>query len=286
MIFAYRYLTVKQVAVMVGVTEKSASEILLRLERHHLLGSFGNTGIRGFGKTPKVYFLTRTGYRHLVEQRSADGLETAPFKQEKTNSRWSPVMYHRLATLDVLAAVERDCAALSEYRLVDTLFEYRREKVGSRWRRETTDYVTDTKIAENRIVPDAGFSLEHVASGKRALFMIEVDRGTTPLTSDQDEADVKPIVAKLAQYDRYLASGRVTERFAHLGHFTGFHVLMVTTSDQRVANMRSASATLPAAFHHLYRFSTLDTVCRNVLHDGWLSRDHADQTTYRLIKGS
>ncbi|WP_411890788.1 replication-relaxation family protein [Yoonia sp. SDW83-1] len=286
-ILAYRYLSVKQVATIVGVAEKSASEMLLRLQRHHLLGSFGNAGMYGSGKTPKVYFLTRTGHRLLSEECEADGAAIKPFSQVKMNTKWTPLMFHRMATLDVMSYVERDCAALSDYRLVGTLVEYRREKTGGgKQRCETTDYVATPLVSENKIVPDAGFAIEHVASGKRALFLIEVDRGTTPLTSNQPEEDVKPFIAKLAQYDRYLASGRVRDRFAHLGSFAGFHLLVITTGGSRVANMRAAAVLLSPAFHHLYRFSTLDAVSHNVLHDGWLSRDHADNTTYKLIKGS
>ena len=56
---SYRFLAVRQVAEVTGQKEKTASEMLLRLERQKLLGSFGNVGIRGYGKTPKLYYLTR-----------------------------------------------------------------------------------------------------------------------------------------------------------------------------------------------------------------------------------
>ncbi|WP_247226119.1 replication-relaxation family protein, partial [Yoonia sp. F2084L] len=70
---AYRYLTVVQVATITGVNTKSASEMLLRLERHGLLDHFGNVGIRGYGKTPKVYFLTRRGHAVFSEEMEALG---------------------------------------------------------------------------------------------------------------------------------------------------------------------------------------------------------------------
>jgi len=265
---------------------KSASEMLLRMERQKLLGSFGNTGIRGYGKTPKLYYLTKGGHRVMAEELEAQGRPVPSYRQISINSRWSPLMFHRVDTLDVMAAVERDCASLSDYRLVGTLVEYRREKAGSRWQKETTDYVGEPKNPENKIVPDAGFALEHVASGKRALFLIEVDCGTTRLTTKQADESVTTFTDKLAQYDRYLASGRIANRHPRLGTFSGFRLLVITTSDERVANMRTAAATLPPAFHPYYRFSTLNTVRQNLLHDGWLGRDHADHSTYKLIKGS
>jgi hypothetical protein len=285
-ICAYRYLSVKQVAMMVGIRPKSSSEMLLNLERKKLLGFFGNTGIRGYGKTPKLYFLKKLGHRILADELEAQGQSVPPFRQINISSRWSPLMFHRVDTLDVIAAVERDCAALKDYRLVGTLVEYRREKVGTRIQKETTDYVAPPLIPENKIVPDAGFTVEHLASGKRALFLIEVDCGTTRLTTKQTDPNVATFAGKLAQYDRYLASGRITNRHPNLGTFSGFHVLIVTTSDQRVANMRDAAASLSPDFHQFYRFSTLDAVRRNLLHDDWLNRDHADHNNYKLIKGN
>lgn len=285
-ICAYRYLTVKQVATIVGLRPKSASEMLLKLERKQLLGWFGNIGIRGYGKTPKLYFLKKRGHVVLADELEAKDQPVPLFRQINISSRWSPLMFHRVDTLDVLAAVERDCAALQEYRLAGTLVEYRREKRGTRWQKETTDYVAQPMISENKIVPDAGFAVEHIASGKRALFLIEVDCGTTRLTTNQTEPTVATFTKKLAQYDRYLASGHIAKRHPRLGTFNGFHLLTITTSNQRVANMRAAAAGLSLDFHQFYRFSTLNAVRQNLLHDGWLSRDHADHNTYKLIKGT
>ncbi len=279
-------MSVLQVATIVGLRPKTASELLLRLERHKALAHFGNTGIRGYGKTPKVYFLTKRGHRLLAQEYEALGRVITPFKPVNMTTRWSPLMYHRMETLDVLASLERDCQAMQEYVRIATLVEYRREKIGRRWRTETTDFVADPATASNKIVPDAGFVIEHKDSGKRALFLIEVDCGTTQLLSFQPDADVNSFTNKLAQYDRYLASGRVAQRYKHLGNFSGFHVLVVTSSEARVANMRKAATALPADFHPYYRFSTIDTVRQKFLHDGWLSRDHADHATYKLIKGT
>ena len=285
-ILRYRYLGVRHVATICNIKSKVASEMLLRLEQCKLLDHFGNVGIRGYGKTPKMYCLTRLGHTVLSEELSPQGHEVGPFHRPRIRTRWSPLMFHRLDTLDVLACVERDCEGLTQYDLVDTLVEYRREKHGSRWRKETTDFVASGNNPTDKIVPDAGFALRHSASGKCALFLIEVDRGTSRLTTDQDDEDVATYVQKLAQYDRYLASGRIANRHPRLGRFQGFHVLTVTTSARRIENMRAAAtAALSPAFHQFFRFSTLEDVRQNALHDRWLSRDHADHATYSRIKG-
>ncbi len=84
-------------------------------------------------------------------------------------------------------------------------------RIGRHWRSETNDYVTEPLTPENKIVPDARFAIEHIASGKRVLFLIEVDLGTTTLVSDQPQPPVKSF----------------------------------TDSDARLANMRTAAATIP-----------------------------------------
>ena len=285
-IMEYRYLSVNQVATICGLRPKSASELLLRLERGGLLGHFGNVGIRGYGKTPKVYFLKKRGHAILREELEAVGKGIGPFRPVNITTRWSPMMFHRLATLDVISYIERDCRGLGDYELVGTLVEYRREKLGTRCRKETTDYVANTNAPADRIVPDAGFALRHRASGKRALFLIEVDLGTTRLSTEQSDDDIATYTAKLAQYDRYLASGRIGRRHPRLGQFSGFHMLTITNSEARVQNMRQAAKILSSDFHQFFRFSTLDRVRHSVLHADWLSRDHADHNTYSLIKGS
>jgi len=286
-ISAYRYLSVGQVATITGLRPKSASEMLLRMERQKLLSFFGNTGIRGYGKTPKVYYLTRLGHALLQAECEHRSLALEPFRQVNVSSRWSPLMYHRLATLDVMLAFERDVRALEGYELVRTLVEYRREKIGRHWRRETTDYIEKPEIPANRIVPDAGFVIKHDESGRRALFLIEVDCGTERLTTASAEAVPQSFVFKMSQYDRYLASGRVRERYSAFGDFSSFVALVITDSASRLSNMRrSLTAECAVRFHKFYRFSTHDEVTRHALHRNWLSRDCADHDTYALIRGA
>ena len=96
----YRYLTVNQVAEITGLKPKSSSEMLLRLERQKLLSFFGNVGQRGYGKTPKVYYLTKRGYGVLADEFDARGLILEPYRPINVSSRWSQHMYHRIATID------------------------------------------------------------------------------------------------------------------------------------------------------------------------------------------
>ncbi len=284
-IYRYRYLTVAQVAGVTGLRPKSTSEMLLRLERQKLLGFFGNTGIRGYGKTPKVYFLTKGGHAILRDEGAFLGLEVGDYKPINITSRWSPQMYHRLATLDVLLSLERACMGLADYALPVTFVEYRREKAKDAWAGETTDFVSDAHTPENRIVPDAGFVLENQVSRQRALFLIEVDRGTERQVTQIPAAVVQSFKHKIGQYDRYLKGGKFKARYAPWGQFSHFVLLVITAGPGRVENMRRSLSDLPREYHQFYRFSTQDAVVANFFHGQWKGRSASDQQDYQLIKG-
>ena len=284
-IYEYRYLTVRQVATAVGLKPKSVSELLLRLERQKLLSHFGNVGVRGYGKTPKVYYLTKRGYEALAEEVSAaDGGELSGFHPVNVTSRWSPQMYHRMDTLDVLMAVEAGVATRPTYHLTKTFCEYRRLKHGSEWVGETTDHVELPESSENKIVPDAGFILENVNSGARALFLIEVDRGTEANVARLSGNEHKSIRYKIEKYDRYLQGGRFRERYAPWGEFRYFTLLVVTHGEGRLANMRQALTPLPDRLHQYYKLSTIGEACGNLFHTGWRSRSANDEKLYGLIR--
>jgi len=284
-IHQYRYLTVKQVATVVGLKEKSVSELLLRLARHKLLAWFGNTGTYGYGKTPKVYYLTKTGHRVLSVELEATGEALRAYRAINMNSRWSPKMKHRVATLDVMMALERGVQDRSgEYALAATLLEYRRQKVGGKWGGETVDYVAAPETAATRIVPDAGFVLENVGSGRRKLFLLEVDLGTETIVPGGTRVVGQSFREKIEKYDTYLTGGRFRERYAMLGEFQHFVLLTVTSSENRMANMRRALSDMPASLHQFYRFSKLDVVCTSFFHSSWRGRSSADQAAYSLIK--
>ena len=278
----YRYLTVKQVATITGLKVKSTSEMLLRMQRQKLLSFFGNVPIRGYGKTPKVYFLTKRGYSLLEDETGDDTL--AVFRPINRTSRWTPSMYHRIATLDVMMALEQEVTTLPSYRLDTTLLEYRRIKYGGGTMGETTDYVALPQSSETKIVPDAGFVLENTVTGAKALFLVEVDLGTMTHQSSVADAVSKSFCYKIQKYDRYLKSGRFRERYKAHGQFSHFTVLVVTTTDNRVENMRTALQHHPEQLHQYYRFSTIEAVCSTFFHSYWRGRGLGDHTPHSLIR--
>ena len=283
-IHRYRFLTVRQFAAITQLKEKSASEVLLRLERQGFLDHFGNVGVRGYGKTPKVYYLKHAGFDLPAEESGIPGELLGPFKKAKVNTRWSPQMYHRLATLDALVAVEVGGHKRPHIEVTETFIEYRQTKRKNTWQPETADFVAEEQTPENRIIPDAGFILENIESRKRALFLLEIDMGTERITSKLAHGQRFSVQHKIRQYDRYLQSGMFQKKYAPWGEFSFFMLLFVTTTEKRIDNMRNAMSNLPPSLHPYYRFNTLDLATTDFFNDQWRGRAGGDERMYQIIK--
>jgi hypothetical protein len=159
----------------------TASRQLRSLELRGVLSHFGNACLPGHGRTPKVYFLTRKGWELLSRESDIPAELLGSHREVKVDSRWSPQMYHRLRTVDLMISAEVAVRSRSRLSMVATFLEYRRVKRGTRVERETTDYVAKEESSDTRIIPDAAFILENIESGKRALFFLEMDMGQNGL---------------------------------------------------------------------------------------------------------
>src|SRR6266850_1599039 len=164
----YRFLTIDQFARAADLNRSTAADQLRFFERRGMLGYFGNTGLAGHGKTPKAYFLIRKGWELLHRESVIPPEILGTHKEIKVEARWSPQMYHRLRTVDLLIALEVAVRKRPRLALIKTFLEYRRVKRGSQITRETTDYVDTLETADNRIVPDAAFILENRETRRRA----------------------------------------------------------------------------------------------------------------------
>ena len=280
----YRFLTIDQFARAAGLNRSTASDQLRFLERFHLLEHFGNTGLSGHGKTPKAYFLTRKGWEMLLRESDIPPELIGSHKRIKVEARWSPQMYHRLRTVDLMISAEvaiRDRPHLS---MVRTFLEYRRVKRGTRVFRETTDYVDKEETAENRIVPDAAFIMENIDTKRRALFFVEMDMATERIVSHIMRDDRITLHYKISQYDRYLKSLRYVQTYREYGDFTFFQLLFVTLGDQRVENVRREMGDLSEDLAGYYRFTTFEKAMGDFLGSIWKSRSVTDTKVYSLVR--
>src|SRR3954453_13144388 len=124
----YRFLTIDQFARAAGLNRSTAADQLRMLNRHELLGFFGNTGLGGHGKPPKAYFLTRKGWEILLRESDIPQDLIGSHKELHVEARWSPQMYHRLHTVDMLISAEIAVRNRPHLSMVRTFLEYRRVK--------------------------------------------------------------------------------------------------------------------------------------------------------------
>jgi hypothetical protein len=224
----YRFLTIEQFARSSGLHRITSAKKLRLFEEQGFLGHFGNTGVRGFGKTPKAYFLTRKGWELLSSESAIPPEVLGGYKEVKVEAAWSPQMYHRLATVDLLIALESAVLKRGHLAIVKTFLEYRRVKRGERIVPETTDYVDSEESGENKIIPDAAFVLENRETAHRALFFLEMDMGMERITTAFVGNKQTVLHQKFSQYDRYLKSFRYSKTYAEYGQFRSFTLLFVS----------------------------------------------------------
>lgn len=280
----YRFLTIDQFARAADMKRPAASEQLRELERHGILGHFGNVGMPGYGKTPKVYYLKRKGWELLSRESDIPAELLGTHKETHIEARWSPQMFHRLRTVDLMIAVEVAVRARPHLSLPKTFLEYRLVKRGTRILRETTDFIASEETNENRIVPDAAFVLENVETERCGLFFVEMDMATERIVAKISHDKRITLRYKIEQYDRYLTSGRFAKTYASYGEFRYFTLCFVTIGEERINNIRAALADLPRELHNYYRFSTFDQANADFFGQHWRSRSPTDPERYMIAR--
>lgn len=280
----YRFLTIDQFARVTGQHRRTALLRLRSLAVQGFLGHFGNWGVRGYGKTPKAYYLTRKGWELLVEESDIPPELIGSYKEIKLEAAWSPQMYHRLRTVDLLISLEAAVSRRPHLAIIQTFLDYRQIRRNGKIIRETTDYVTDEETAESKIIPDAAFILQNVHTGRRALFFLEMDMATERIITGSIGTNQTTLHRKFSQYDRYLKSSRFGKTYAQYGEFHSFTMLFVTTIETRIDNIRRELSDFPADTARYYRLTTFEQALENFLGAVWHSRTLSDTTRYPLVR--
>jgi hypothetical protein len=280
----YRFLTIDQFARIASLHRSTAVGKLRLFEEQGFLGHFGNIGMRGYGKTPKAYFLTKKGWEFLRQESEIPEEVLGAYKEIKIEASWSPQMYHRLRTVDLLISLEVAVRNRPHLSLLKTFLDYRRLKRGERIVQETTDYVDAEESAENKIIPDAACILENTTSKRRALFFLEMDMATERITTSFIGNKQTVLHQKFSQYDRYLKSFRYTKTYAEYGDFRSFTLLFVTLQETRVENTRRELQDLPQDLSVYYRLTTFNEAMGDFLSAIWKSRLLSDTTIYPLVR--
>jgi hypothetical protein len=209
------------------------------------------------GSGPMVYALADRGARLLRER---DGITIAnPEVSRKNREAHRPFIEHQIEIVNFRVALQRAAAQRSDVRLISA------EEMNSAASRRPMQaprapFALRAKLAhrgavhEFSVVPDVVFGLE-LSDGSRRNFMVEIDRGTMPVT--RSRFDQTSFEKKMRGY---LAAHAAKQHERQFG-WRNFRVLAVTTDQERMQSMKEALDGLrvprsPGA--SLFLFSTFD----------------------------
>jgi hypothetical protein len=222
--------------------------------------------------------VTEAGAKLVVE---ASGREVRVPRKRPSDAYF---LRHFCALNDVRIAVEQACGQ-SSIHLVRFIAEYQGEVSPDGVPRKQ---LQDSVKGDDGLIghtPDAVFALEH--KGTAALFFVEVDRGTETLSDGE-----RGVLKMLRFYLNYLAGEGYQRYTAIFGMpaFRAFRVLLTTTSEARLKNMRSLGGDLVFEPTHAKRFIWLATqesiTEQTIFGPVWRALEPTDERIYSIAPQS
>jgi len=277
-VYKHRYLSVSQIATLNFPSVQTARRRLRILTVNRYLKSFTAPGIEEF-----LYYLNGEGAA-VVASHLGVSLDDLKWVKGARAPKDYYFLKHFLKANDFRITLTKACASSG---LGIELLGYIPEYYGERTDRGVTvkyirDFVCDMRSKAKLIhhTPDGVFALGK--EGSSALFFLEVDRGTEVLTDPE-----KGFLKCLQFYLNYWIDGkyqRYSEDFEC--NFKGFRALIVTTSQERIANMRHAAMDAYVDQPQVKRFIWITTDDRlsaeSIFEPIWQSADIVDDNLYRI----
>lgn len=279
-VYKYRYLSTGQVQALHFPSAQTALRRIRVLARGGFLTPFRAPGVE-----EQLVTLTERGAQTVAEHLLVP-LPELGWTKRRGEPRDHYFLKHFLAVSDFRIALTRASAAVPDLTLLGFIPDYVGERTATGGlARHIRDVTCDIEEPRHKVAhtPDAVFALAR--GGKPALFFLEVDRGTEVLT-DPARGFLKTLRFYLGYlqgeaYQRYRDDFRVAESFR------AFRVLVVTATDQRLANIRTVGGHLRAASAHVRRFIWLTTLravsARTILSPIWVPLDPAVRERYAII---
>lgn len=277
-VYRYKYLSASQIQRLHFPSETTRNRRLRRLIEEKLVEPFEIINI------PERIFRIARGGARLVASRLGVDVEDLLWTPSTKTPKDYYFMRHHIRLNDVRIALELG----TEEGPVDLrgfIPEYygTKEESGS-VRKYVRDATFGIQNPEERIphTPDAAFCLEK--DGSPALFFLEADRGTETLSNPQ-----KGVLKMVRFYLGYLAGGGFegySEDFKTEEPFDSFRALIVTTSEERIQNIREAASSLPRKARRGLRMlwcTTFEKLSAERVFDPiWTSLDEEDEGTYTI----
>lgn len=257
----YKLLTTSQVQQLVYPTLQKAQTRLLRLFQAGEVKRFAYPVLlREGGKGEYVYHLKRGPKTVLT------------------------AVQHMLGLNDLRIAFEQACGSSDGIKLVEFIPEYKGvRRLDGRPGRAVEDSVAvrEGVGTEGILIPDAVICLGNTATGKQALFFLELDLGTEKLVSLG--RGHYSLLKKMLLYREYLnTSGfeRYNDMFKY--EFKGFRVLTIMNNASRIRRLRAELT--QRDIRKFVWFAVADKVTRDTILDKiWIKADKEDNGQYSII---
>jgi hypothetical protein len=185
------------------------------------------------GSEPMVYALADRGARLLI---GCDGVDFANIDWSRKNrGAGQPFIEHHLEIVDFYVALKCSVRRRPDVRLIDAVeivTSFPHPHISGRNPFELRAHVTHNGAAHKiGLVPDLVFGLEFVDRSRRC-FMVEIDRGTMPVT--RDNIGQTSVERKMRTYLSAQAAKQHERQFG----WQAFRILMVTTDERRAQAMK------------------------------------------------
>jgi hypothetical protein len=275
-IYKYRYLTVDQVKLLHFPSKRTAYRRLQALTDQNYLKAFTVPHISG-----RVFYLDKPGAEVVAGELNIS-IESLQWNRYTKAPKDYYFLRHFLAINDFRITLTLACQN-SPIKLLGFIPEYFGEKTkGGYVQKYIRDRVCDitNEVIQHSHTPDGVFALQK--DEKPALFFLEIDRGTEKVT-DPNEGLLKGILFYLnywqeGRYKRYEENFKAT--------FSAFRLLLITTSGERIRNIRTAVTDLAFPNDSVKRFFWITTHGRlqrdGVFNKIWVSLHRDDQTVYQI----
>ena len=267
LLLLYRYLTRRQIQQLVfprpderktNSRKNIVSKRLKLLYHNKYLDRIHPPVASGQGSSPIVYCLDRKGARLMAMQLKLE-VHDMPWRKRQ-RERGLLFLEHTLEINDFRIAVTLAVRA-GGHRII-------------RWRderslRESVQRDVILEVVRDRrrpIVPDAFFTLD--VDGRKPSFFLELDRG---------HVEGPRMRARIKAYGEYYSSGLYEQQFGA----KGLRVLTVTTTDQRLENLKKWTESDKSRL--LFWFTTQDLVVPNAVLRGRIWHVAGEERLHALL---
>ena len=187
------------------------------------------------GSSPFVYALADRGARLLIERDGANSSNVEWSRKNREAGR--PFIEHQIEIMDFYVSLQLAVAQRSDLRLIhpdEMAASFPDQSFTARNPFALSVRLNHQGVLhEIGLVPDLVFGLMF-PDGSRRCFMVEIDRGTMPVT----RSDIRQTSFE-RKMRSYLAAHAARQHERHFGWKT-FRVLTVTTDESRVHSMKEA----------------------------------------------